>query len=133
MFSLVHGLEDEPELLGCAHESDDVLEGEVDDAKGVDHVQDGNNRRVTHHFSVLVLVAMRILLRQGGLGTCIMQNVCIFHFRATKDASIKYVRASALRLGGQVLREEIGTAVRQIKSRADQFSLTMHGREGEGS
>ena len=32
----------------------------------------------------------------------------------------------------QVLREEIGTAVRQIKSRADQFSLIMHGQEGEG-
>ena len=32
----------------------------------------------------------------------------------------------------QVLREEIGTAVRQIKSRTDQFSLIMHGQEGEG-
>ena len=32
----------------------------------------------------------------------------------------------------QVLRDEIGTAVRQIKSRADQFSLIMHGQEGEG-
>ena len=32
----------------------------------------------------------------------------------------------------QVLREEIGTAMRQIKSRTDQFSLTMHGQEGEG-
>ena len=32
----------------------------------------------------------------------------------------------------QVLRDEIGTAVRQIKSRADQFSLIMHVQEGEG-
>ena len=32
----------------------------------------------------------------------------------------------------QVLREEIGTAIRQIKSRTDQFSLIMHGQEGEG-
>ena len=32
----------------------------------------------------------------------------------------------------QVLRYEIGTAVRQIKSRADQFSLIMHVQEGEG-
>ena len=32
----------------------------------------------------------------------------------------------------QVLRDEIGTAVRQIKSRIDQFSLIMHGQEGEG-
>ena len=89
LFSLVHGLEDEPELLGGAHESDDVLEGEVDDAEGVDHVQDGDHRRVAHHFAVLVLVAVRVLLRQGGLGTCIMQNVCIFHFRATKDTSAR--------------------------------------------
>ena len=75
---LVHGLEDEPELLGGAHESDDVLEGEVDDAEGVDHVQDGDHRRVAHHLTVLVLVAVRVLLRQAGLGTCIMQNVCIY-------------------------------------------------------
>ena len=32
----------------------------------------------------------------------------------------------------QVLRDEIGTAVRQIKSRADHISLIMHGQEGEG-
>ena len=32
----------------------------------------------------------------------------------------------------QVLRDEIGTAVRQINSRADHFSLIMHGQEGEG-
>ena len=32
----------------------------------------------------------------------------------------------------QVLRDKIGTAVRQIKSRTDQFLLIMHGQEGEG-
>ena len=32
----------------------------------------------------------------------------------------------------QVLRDEIGTAVRQIKSRADHISLIMHGQEGKG-
>ena len=31
----------------------------------------------------------------------------------------------------QVLRDKIGTAVRQIKSRADHFSLIMHGQDGE--
>ena len=33
---------------------------------------------------------------------------------------------------GQVLRDEIGTAMTHFKSRADQFSLIIHGQEGEG-
>ena len=32
----------------------------------------------------------------------------------------------------QVLRDEIGTAMLNKKSRADQFSLIIHGQEGEG-
>ena len=32
----------------------------------------------------------------------------------------------------QVLRDEIGTAMTNKKSRADQFSLIIHGQEGEG-
>ena len=32
----------------------------------------------------------------------------------------------------QVLRDEIGTAMTNIKSRADQFFLIIHGQEGEG-
>ena len=32
----------------------------------------------------------------------------------------------------QVLRDEIGTAMTNIKSRADQFSLIIHGQVGEG-
>ena len=32
----------------------------------------------------------------------------------------------------QVLRDEIGTAVRHIKSCTDHFSLIMHGQDGEG-
>ena len=32
----------------------------------------------------------------------------------------------------QVLRDKIGTAMTNTKSRTDQFSLTMHGQEGEG-
>ena len=33
----------------------------------------------------------------------------------------------------QVLRDEIGTAMTNINSRADQFSLIIHSQEGEGS
>ena len=33
---------------------------------------------------------------------------------------------------GQVLRDEIGTAMTNINSRADQFSLIIHSQEGEG-
>ena len=32
----------------------------------------------------------------------------------------------------QVLRDKIGTAMTNIKSRADQFSLIIHSQEGEG-
>ena len=32
----------------------------------------------------------------------------------------------------QVLRDEIGTAMTNKSSRADQFSLIIHGQEGEG-
>ena len=32
----------------------------------------------------------------------------------------------------QVLRDKIGTAMTNKKSRADQFSLIIHGQEGEG-
>ena len=32
----------------------------------------------------------------------------------------------------QVLRDEIGTAMTNIKSRPDQFSLIIHSQEGEG-
>ena len=32
----------------------------------------------------------------------------------------------------QVLRDEIGTAMKNKKSCADQFSLIIHGQEGEG-
>ena len=32
----------------------------------------------------------------------------------------------------QVLRDEIGTAMTTKKSRTDQFSLIIHGQEGEG-
>ena len=34
---------------------------------------------------------------------------------------------------GKVLRDEIGTAMTNINSRADQFSLIIHSQEGEGS
>ena len=35
-------------------------------------------------------------------------------------------------VSGQVLRDKIGTAMMKKKSRADQFSLIIHGQEGEG-
>ena len=53
--SLVHGLKDESELLGSAHEAHGVLESEVDDADRVHGVQDGDHRRVAHHLLLLLL------------------------------------------------------------------------------
>ena len=77
---LVHGLEDEPELLGGAHEPDGVLEGEVDDADGVHDVQDGDHRLVAEDrllavlAGLVVVAVLRVLLlaermKEGSLGT----------------------------------------------------------------